>query len=62
MGFLLAGTMMEIVYAYSKNIPVFLIISPDKDFENDIWLKYHSNKMFFDVNECYDYILNQFLN
>jgi len=54
-----AGTMMEILYAYQQNKPVCLIVTPGKDFENDIWLSYHSTKIFFNVNECYDYILKQ---
>ena len=54
-----AGTMMEILFAHQLNIPVYLIVTPDKDFENDIWLSYHSTKIFFGINECYDYILKQ---
>jgi len=54
-----AGTSMEILYAYQQNKPVCLIVTPGKDFENDIWLSYHSNKIFFGINECYDYILEQ---
>jgi len=54
-----AGTCMEILYAYQQNKPVCLIVTPGKDFENDIWLSYHSTKIFFGINECYDYILKQ---
>jgi len=54
-----AGTMMEILYAYQLKKPVYLIVTPGKEFEKDIWLSYHSDNIFFDVNECYDRILNQ---
>ena len=54
-----AGTCMEILYATQMNKPVYLIVTPGKEFENDIWLSYHSTKIFFGVNECYDHILKQ---
>jgi nucleoside 2-deoxyribosyltransferase len=54
-----AGTMMEILYAYQLNKPVYLIVTPDKNFENDIWLSYHSDNIFYNINECYDYIIKE---
>ena len=53
------GTIMEILYAYNRNIPVYLIIPPSKGFENDIWLKYHTTRFFYNTEFCYDYILEQ---
>jgi nucleoside 2-deoxyribosyltransferase len=57
-----SGTSMEILYAYQKNIPVYLIVTLGKDFENDIWLSYHSNKIFYDIDSCFDSILKQIKN
>ena len=54
-----AGTSMEILYSFEKPMPTYLIVTPGKNFENDIWLKYHSTKIFFGINECFDYIVNQ---
>ena len=52
-----AGTCMEILYAYQQNKPVYLIVTPGKDFENDIWLSYHSTKIFFNIKDCFEHIL-----
>ncbi len=54
-----AGTMMEILYAYNRNIPVYLIVGYSQNFENDIWLKYHSTKIFDSTYKCYGHILKQ---
>jgi nucleoside 2-deoxyribosyltransferase len=54
-----AGTMMEILYAYQRQKPVYLIVTPGKNFENDIWLSYHSDNVFFKISDCYDRILLQ---
>jgi len=51
------GTIMEIIYAYSKKIPTYAIVPEYENFHNDIWLKYHTTKFFFNVIKCYDYIL-----
>lgn len=51
-----AGTIMEIEHAYINNIPVF-IIDPSKTFRRDIWLRFHTDKFFDDIDDCFDYIL-----
>ena len=54
-----AGTCMEILYAFNRNIPVYLIVAPGKGFDSDIWLGYHSTQIFYDTNKCYRHILKQ---
>jgi len=54
-----AGTIMEILYAWNRQIPVYLIIPPNSKFENDIWLSYHTTKFFYTTDSCYEHILNQ---
>ena len=54
-----AGTMMEILYAYQLKKPVYLIVTPGKEFEKDIWLSYHSDNIFYSINDCYDRIMLQ---
>ena len=51
-----AGTTMEILCAWKNQIPVFMI-DPSKKFRNDVWLKYHTTKVFDTVDSCYDYII-----
>jgi len=53
------GTSMEILHSYNKQIPVYLIVTPGRGFENDIWLKVHSTKIFFGIDECFMYIKKQ---
>lgn len=50
------GTYMEIMYAYMKGIPVFLISTFDELLENP-WLKFHSVARFNDIEECFESIL-----
>ena len=52
-----AGTMMEMLYAWEHQIPIFLI-DPTKQFRNDIWIKYHTTRVFNNVDSCYDYIID----
>ena len=52
------GTIMEILYAYTQGIPVFLISSEESIREN-AWLKFHSEATFCDIEECFDLILNK---
>lgn len=59
------GTSMEIIFAYSNSIPVFVIDETKKTFE-DYWVKFHTTKFFVSIDECFNYILNggslKFLN
>lgn len=54
-----AGTMMEIIYAYMRNKPVYIICPEDYNFHNDIWIKYHANRFFHTIDECYNHIIKQ---
>lgn len=49
------GTIMEIVYAYENDIPVY-IINPSMEFENDIWLSYHTEKIFNNIDDCFEHL------
>jgi nucleoside 2-deoxyribosyltransferase len=55
-GKMTVGTIMEIMYAHERGIPVFLISSEEK-IRKDIWLKFHCRKTFIDIEDCFDYIL-----
>lgn len=57
-GQIMVGTIMEIMYAYTKGIPVFLISSEERIREN-AWLKFHSEATFCDIEECFDFITNK---
>lgn len=57
-GQMMVGTIMEMIYAYSKGIPVFLISSEERIREN-AWLKYHSESTFYDIKQCFDFIVNK---
>ncbi len=53
------GTISEIIYAnivFKK--PVY-IINPNRMYLNDPWLKYHSVKIFEDVDKCFEYIIEK---
>lgn len=52
------GTYMEIMYAYMKGIPVFLISSSDELLENP-WLKFHSSAFFNTIDECFENIIGK---
>lgn len=56
-----AGTIMEILSAWDNDIPV-LIIDSKKTFRNDVWISYHTTKFFDDVDECFDFILEEGLD
>jgi nucleoside 2-deoxyribosyltransferase len=52
------GTIMEIMYAHMKGIPVFLV-SSELDILNNPWLKFHSSGLFNSVDECFEFILKK---
>lgn len=52
------GTFMEIMYAYEKGVPVFLISSDENIIENP-WMKFHSEALFYDEKECMDFIVDK---
>lgn len=54
-----AGTLMEIHYSYSKNIPVY-VVNPSLNFKDDIWLSYHSTMIFDSLDECMMYLTKEF--
>ena len=46
------GTSMEILHAFNQqSIPV-LIINPSMNYQNDLWLKYHSHLIVPTVRDC----------
>lgn len=49
------GTTMEICFAKNNNIKVY-VIDPYNKFRYDVWLKYHTDKFFDSIEECFDYI------
>lgn len=51
------GTTMEIAFAKSNNIPVY-VIDTNRSRE-DIWLKYHTDKFFDEIDDCFEYILGK---
>lgn len=51
------GTISKIVYAYKCGIPVY-IINPTRTFLQDPWLKYHSEKIYENMKDCYKDIIN----
>ena len=56
-GQIMIGTIMEIMYSCTRNIPVFLISSSD-DLLTNPWLKFHTRKQFHSIEECFKYILS----
>ncbi len=48
------GTTMEIKYASMICKDIYIITS--KVYRDDIWLKAHANKIFFDIVECWNYL------
>ena len=49
------GTPMEVAYAFSKGIPVY-IISKDDYIRNNPWLKFHSKKQFSTITACFNFL------
>ena len=54
------GTVMEIMYAYERGIPVF-VIDPTPGFRHasDAWCRVHTTKLFSSIEECFDFIMNR---
>jgi len=57
-GKIMIGTFMEIMYAHTKGIPVFIISSDDNLLENP-WLKFHCVARFNTVKDCFEFILDK---
>jgi len=51
------GTVMEIMYAYEKYIPI-IAVNPNGDWKGDIWLKYHACVIVNTLDEAFEYIQN----
>lgn len=49
------GTIMEILFAYIHNIPIY-IITQDEKFMDDIWLSYHTDIFFKSIEKCFDFL------
>jgi len=54
-----AGTIMEIRIAYDLDIPVY-IIDPAKTMRSDVWLIYHTNLFFNDIDTCFNFLKNTY--
>lgn len=54
------GTSMEILYAWERNKPVFVITSPETKLSP--WLVYHSTEVFHSLDEVINYINVEGLN
>jgi len=52
------GTVMEIIYAFEKGVPVYLI-NPNKKHMMNFWIRYHSTKFFETISDCFDEILQE---
>lgn len=50
------GTIMEIMFAYEHNIPVYLI-NENKQFINDFWLFYHCKEIFTSIDDCFENLI-----
>ncbi len=48
---------MEIFYAWTKHIPVY-VIDPSGKFASDVWLEYHTMRSFTEIDECFEYIVD----
>ena len=54
-----AGTLMEVMYAYQKQKPIYIITDPNEVLHKDIWLSYHFTQNFFNIDDCFNHILKQ---
>lgn len=51
------GTSMEILYAWERNKPVYIITSPE--IKLSPWLIYHSKKIFYSIEKALEEIYEQ---
>lgn len=51
------GTIMEIMFAYMNNIPVY-IINENGQWINDLWLYYHATELFNSIESCFTYLIS----
>ncbi len=54
-----AGTLMEVMYAYQKQKPIYIITDPREVLHHDVWLSYHTTQNFFNIDDCFNHILKQ---
>ena len=57
-GEMIIGSLMEIMYAFTKGIPVY-VVSSELNIRKNAWISYHSKKSFSSMDECFDYILEK---
>jgi len=50
-----AGTMMEIIFAWTNGIPVYLVCN--NELKDDIWISYHVKETFTTIGQCISQIL-----
>ena len=52
------GTAMEIEFAYSNGVPVYVIDESIDKQSHDVWIKFHAKKIFSGIDECFDWLLS----
>lgn len=50
------GTIMEVYHAFNQQSIPILIINPSMNYQNDLWLKYHSHLILPSVEDCATHI------
>lgn len=53
------GTIMEIMYAYTKRKPVYFV-NPNQKYINDVWVKYHVKESFLSLDECFQFLIEKY--
>lgn len=52
------GTAMELCHGFESHNTINFVINPNRKFQNDIWLSFHSHIMFWSVEDCADYVIS----
>jgi nucleoside 2-deoxyribosyltransferase len=50
------GTPMEIIFAYERSIPVYVITTK---FVSSKWVKFHATKIFNNIEDCFLYLIKK---
>jgi len=56
------GTIMECMLAFDNNIKLYLITNQSTKYERDVWLGYHIDEYFYDIDKCMNVILKEWYN
>jgi len=52
------GTAMEIMFAYERGIPVYVIDESLNNQGDDVWINFHVKKIFCMIDECFNWLLS----